>query len=193
MTIKNDSSIKYKNGYKYQLTEKWTCILKGYSFSSKQKTCKSAFLEFRPAKKSDKTKSVCLIEINNSKKNSKNRSYCLIIERGYAWDGASGPTTGINTHEIMRGSLVHDALYELMRHEFLDHEQDRPTADQILYDFCIRDGMLKINAECVHNAVKLFGAQYADPSTRKKVHESPPSNGSSKPDGEDNAIEDSKW
>lgn len=25
-TIKNDPSIKYKDGYKYQLYEKWTCI-----------------------------------------------------------------------------------------------------------------------------------------------------------------------
>ena len=183
-TIKNDPPIKYKDGYKYQLTEKWTCILKGYSFSSKQKYLKLGFLQFKPAKKSDETKSVCLIENKNSKKDSKNHSYCLIIEKGYAWDGASGPTPGVNPHKIMRGSLVHDALYQLMRHGTLNHEKDRSTADQILYDFCIQDGMLKVTAECVHNAVQLFGAWYADPSTRKEEREAPPSNGSSESDWE---------
>ncbi len=37
----------------------------------------------------------------------------LIIKKGYAWDGPSGPT--IDTLNFMRGSLVHDALYQLMR------------------------------------------------------------------------------
>ena len=35
----------------------------------------------------------------------------LIIKKGYAWDGPSGPT--IDTPNFMRGSLVHDALYQL--------------------------------------------------------------------------------
>ena len=37
----------------------------------------------------------------------------LTINKGYAWDGPSGPT--IDTKSFMRGSLVHDALYQLMR------------------------------------------------------------------------------
>ena len=37
----------------------------------------------------------------------------LRIKTGYAWDGASGPA--IDTRNFMRGSLVHDALYQLMR------------------------------------------------------------------------------
>ena len=35
----------------------------------------------------------------------------LTIRKGYAWDGPSGPT--IDTLNFMRGSLVHDALYQL--------------------------------------------------------------------------------
>ncbi len=37
----------------------------------------------------------------------------LPIKKFYAWDGPSGPT--IDTRDFMRGSLVHDALYQLMR------------------------------------------------------------------------------
>jgi len=37
----------------------------------------------------------------------------LTIQRGYCWDGASGPT--LDTASTMRASLVHDALYQLLR------------------------------------------------------------------------------
>ena len=37
----------------------------------------------------------------------------LTIQPGYAWDGPSGPTW--DTPDFMRGSLVHDALYQLIR------------------------------------------------------------------------------
>ena len=37
----------------------------------------------------------------------------LTTAKGYAWDGPSGPT--IYTRNFMRGSLAHDALYQLMR------------------------------------------------------------------------------
>lgn len=36
----------------------------------------------------------------------------LVIKKGYAWDGPSGPT--IDSLNFMRGSLVHDALYQLI-------------------------------------------------------------------------------
>ena len=37
----------------------------------------------------------------------------LTIKDGYAWDGPSGPT--IDTPNFMTPSLVHDAIYQLMR------------------------------------------------------------------------------
>ena len=37
----------------------------------------------------------------------------LSISPGYEWDGASG--IAVDTKNFMRGSLVHDALYQLMR------------------------------------------------------------------------------
>ena len=47
----------------------------------------------------------------------------LVIQKGYAWDGPSGPT--IDTENFMRGSLVHDALYQLFREGKLDPEKQR--------------------------------------------------------------------
>ncbi len=44
----------------------------------------------------------------------------LRIRYGYAWDGPSGPTW--DTLNSMRGSLVHDVLYQLMRLELLDRK-----------------------------------------------------------------------
>ena len=40
------------------------------------------------------------------------------IRQGYAWDGPSGPT--IDTKSAMRGSLVHDAGYQILRLGLLD-------------------------------------------------------------------------
>lgn len=54
----------------------------------------------------------------------------LTVKSGYAWDGPSGPT--IDTLNFMRGSLVHDALYQLMRERHLDHDKYREPADRLL-------------------------------------------------------------
>ena len=37
----------------------------------------------------------------------------VIVRRGYAWDGASGPT--IDTKDSMKATLIHDVLYQVMR------------------------------------------------------------------------------
>jgi hypothetical protein len=88
----------------------------------------------------------------------------LIIKKGYAWDGPSGPT--IDTLNFMRGSLVHDALYQLMRmgkilYSYKDH------ADRLLQKICIDDGMSKVRAWGVYQAVKLFGGASAKPGSEK--------------------------
>jgi len=54
----------------------------------------------------------------------------LTIKKYYAWDGPSGPT--IDTGNFMRGSLVHDALYQLMRLSALDYKVHRKRADEIM-------------------------------------------------------------
>ena len=84
----------------------------------------------------------------------------LTIKKNYAWDGASGPV--LDTQRIMRGSLVHDALYQLMREEHLP-QKARENADWLLREICIEDGMPKFNADLVYLAVDLFGKNYTKP------------------------------
>ncbi len=78
----------------------------------------------------------------------------LTIEKGYAWDGPSGPA--IDTKTFMQGSLIHDALYQLMREEVLP-QSCRKRADEILRDICIEDGMSRVRAWWVYRAVRMVG------------------------------------
>lgn len=68
----------------------------------------------------------------------------LEISDTYAWDGPSGPT--IDTKNFMRGSLVHDTLYQLMREGGLDKATWRKAADEELVRLCREDGMTRIRA-----------------------------------------------
>ena len=56
----------------------------------------------------------------------------IVIDEGYEWDGASGPT--IDTDDTMDGSLVHDILYQLIREGKLPYKLRKkasPLADKI--------------------------------------------------------------
>ncbi|MBI2427215.1 MAG: DUF1353 domain-containing protein [Ignavibacteriales bacterium] len=90
----------------------------------------------------------------------------LTISEGYAWDGPSGPT--IDTKNFMRGSLVHDALYQLIRQKALGME-DRLYADQLLRRMCRTDGMSMFRAWIVYLGVLWFGASSARPKDKKDV------------------------
>ena len=79
----------------------------------------------------------------------------LIIKKGYAWDGPSGPT--FDTKNFMRGSLVHDALYQLMREGVISRITYREYADDILKRLCLEDGMSKFRAWYVYKTVRVFG------------------------------------
>ncbi len=76
----------------------------------------------------------------------------LTINKGYAWDGATG---GFDTKNFMRGSLVHDALCQLIHLKRLPRS-DREAADAILRDICKEDGMCTPRAWWVHKAVRLY-------------------------------------
>ena len=84
----------------------------------------------------------------------------LLIKAGYSWDGPSGPT--LDSKNFMRGSLIHDALYQLMREGVLPPYL-RKKADEILRDVCIEDGMSRIVARGVFRAVRIFGESSARP------------------------------
>jgi hypothetical protein len=95
----------------------------------------------------------------------------LTIKKGYAWDGPSGPA--IDTKNFMRGSLVHDALYQLMRKKRIGSKKYRGVADSLLRQMCLEDGMSRIRAWWVYKSVVWFGASAADPSNKKEILTAP--------------------
>lgn len=97
----------------------------------------------------------------------------LTIKKGYAWDGPSGPT--IDTLNFMRGSLIHDALYQLMRERHLDKDNFRDPADRLLQKICKEDGMSSLRAWWVYHGVRMGGGPAADPSNDKLIIRAPKS------------------
>ena len=81
----------------------------------------------------------------------------LVIESGYAWDGPSGPT--IDTKNSMRGSLAHDALYQLLRDKHIEGKITRRKADRIFYELLLNDGMWTIRAKIWWRAVRRWAKQ----------------------------------
>ena len=128
--------IKYKGGYKYQLT-------KPYSFYLKKPIPNEVDHEY------------FAIQANGF----------MGIKSSYAWDGASGPA--IDTKNFMRGSLIHDALYQAIREGKLP-QSFKQTADEILKDICIEDGMSKIRATWVYYGVRMGGGP-AIKNDRKEI------------------------
>ncbi len=134
--------IKYKKGFKYQLNEEYTLQIMVYPYPY------DIDLEY--------------IGLTTSGE--------LTIKKGYAWDGASGPT--IDTANTIRGSLVHDALYELMRRECIPQKW-REQADIILWKLIREDGMGSFRAYWWHREVKKWAAKAASPESRKRICEAP--------------------
>ena len=78
----------------------------------------------------------------------------LTIRKGYAWDGATGlPST---PRSLMRASLVHDAMYQLIRNGLFDR---RDVADELFFEFAQEDGFMA--APLALWIVERFGAGYA--------------------------------
>ncbi len=97
----------------------------------------------------------------------------LQILKGYAWDGASGPTWDRPRKHIMRGSLVHDACYQLIEEEWLHlglHAENRLIADKLLRQILLEDGMGRFRAWYYYKAVRWFGGKYCEPK-RKEVND----------------------
>ena len=121
--------ITYRSGYKYQLEIPYTHQL-GYQFPDIAYEYETDFLWLGLDKR-------------------------LIVKKGYAWDGPSGLT--IDTKNFMRGSLVHDALYQLIRLGYLEKNVCRILADNELYAICREDGMGWPRACVVYYGVRVFG------------------------------------
>jgi hypothetical protein len=134
-------SIKYKDGFKYQLVEQYADNIRVFP----EKDINTDFVTLTLAG-------------------------TILINKGYAWDGPSGPT--FDTKSFMRGSLVHDALYQLIRLGHLDADQ-KDVADRLLREMCIEDGMSSIRAWWVYNAVRKFGGAATMPSGEAEIQAAP--------------------
>ena len=93
----------------------------------------------------------------------------LTIKQGYAWDGASG---GIDTDSFMRGSLVHDALCQLIACGLLDLEH-RKHSDDVLKQIVKEDNMNAVRAWWVHTAVRRYAERTKHCDKQKPIYFSP--------------------
>jgi hypothetical protein len=77
----------------------------------------------------------------------------LTIKANYCWDGASGPTRDDRTN--MRGSLYHDALYQMLRDGLLKQSL-RPHIDDLFLDMLREDGMGRVRLR-YYSLIRRFG------------------------------------
>lgn len=94
----------------------------------------------------------------------------LIIRQGYAWDGPSGPT--YDSKNSLRASLVHDALYQLIRSGNLPQSY-RIYADKEFYKICREDGMSWLRAKAWYLSVRGLAGSASEPKNVKKIKEAP--------------------
>jgi hypothetical protein len=97
----------------------------------------------------------------------------LLVKKGYAWDGPSGPVK--DTRENMRASLVHDALYQLMRNEEISARTHRKSADKLFKKMCKNDGVSNLAASTYYKALRRFGKPATSPKNKKGVNRAPKS------------------
>jgi hypothetical protein len=69
----------------------------------------------------------------------------------------------------MRGSLKHDAGYQLIRLGYLDREIYKPLIDQDFYNTLLEDGMDFIRAKYWYDAVVRFGRSSTMPSAERSI------------------------
>lgn len=75
----------------------------------------------------------------------------LYVLKGYAWDGASGPTW--DTDSSMRPSLIHDCFCQMMKERLIDYRTWEKTVHQQFHDHCLEDGMWPFRASLWHSGV----------------------------------------
>jgi len=81
------------------------------------------------------------------------RDGLLGIKANYAWNGSNWS----GDKRAMFASLVHDALYQLMKLGLLSRTVFRKPADALYRDLCIAEGMSKIEASVRYRGLQWFG------------------------------------
>jgi hypothetical protein len=140
--LKESSKLYYMDGYKYQQKKEHFLIKMGFA-----------------PDKDIITKYGCFLA-----------NGWIIIWKGYAWDGASGPT--YDSKNSMIGSLVHDFLYQLMRDGLL-LRSFRKKADLAIYYLVRRDGMNWFRAKYWYTGVRIGAGKHVKASAKKKMLSAP--------------------
>jgi len=133
--------MKYRKGYKYQLANDFKVNLNEDHWDEHSFGIDTEYISLHGSK--------------------------LSIKKGYAWDGA---TCFPDTKSIIIGSLIHDALYQLIRNSLLEIDS-RLYADKELLYSCKRHGMWSFMASLVFNSVRKFAKFAASPKNKKKIYE----------------------
>ena len=94
----------------------------------------------------------------------------LTIYLDYAWDGPTG--IWFFTRKLMRASLVHDALYQLLREGFLEPDR-RASIDALYRKLLLEDKTWPFRAWYHRRGIRYFAAGAADPKARKKILTAP--------------------
>ncbi|MDH3975055.1 MAG: PKD domain-containing protein [Deltaproteobacteria bacterium] len=96
----------------------------------------------------------------------------LTLKKGYRWDGASRPANTFNIEDnrafYVRCSAVHDAIYDLMRMNYLSNDHaglgfndpgfmNRLIADMMIYMIMVEDGRNKTFAQTDFDVIRFGG------------------------------------
>lgn len=95
----------------------------------------------------------------------------LVVRKGFAWDGASGPTFDSKTS--MSASLVHDVFCICMRDGRLSYERWQDTVNRFFAEMCQRAGMWGWRARLWHAGVEFGDAGNPRQGADRQVREAP--------------------
>ena len=68
----------------------------------------------------------------------------------------------------MRGALVHDFIYQMMRNNLVDRQRWRKPADKLLQQMCAQDGMWRPVAGLVYGGVRIFARRRDIPASASR-------------------------
>lgn len=153
--LEGAKSLKYveRKPWKYQTKKKFKFPIKGYDIWVPSSKC--------PGKRLDGAfpSSLITLKVKQSENGSDERRVSeIVIKKGYAWDGASGPT--FDTCGSFQAALVHDALYQCMRLGYVTQDS-RKAVDRLLLDMLRLGGMWPARRFFWYLAVCLFGKKAA--------------------------------
>lgn len=144
MGIEESKQVFYIDGMKYQLTQDFTAYT-GIKFAPEGSIMKMKYIKLFPDGR-------------------------LLIKAGFAWDGSSGPTR--DTKNTIPGSLIHDALYMLIRNGKIPQHY-REWVDVLMRDRCLRDGMWRYRAWTWFKALRRWASFAASKESIRKVRVAP--------------------